>query len=454
MRNVLATLVILVSSSALRAEVSMPQIFSDHMVLQADQAVPVFGSASAGESVTVTMNGQKKTTTAGADGKWSVKLDPQKPGGPFELVVGSKTVKDVLIGEVWVAGGQSNMKYPLSRASSGAEDIAKASHPNFRYFSVGSGRWVTCSPQACGNFSAVAFYFALHLQDKLKHPVGIIENAVSGAVAQTFANPKLFEENTELAEAIKLHKIDDQTPSMHYKTLVEPVIGYGIKGMLWYQGEGNRDFPVTYRKLLPAIVTDWRKSWGQGDFPFLIVQLANFGARKPEPWEGKDCALRESQLKIAQSLPSAGLAVTIDLGIPNDVHFPNKKPAGERLGISARGLAYGEKIEVSGPIFASASFDGGKATVSFTHVGAGLAAEGGTLKGFLLCGADKKWVRAEAAIEGDKVVVKSDKVPAPVAVRYGWERNPECTLSNKDGLPASPFRSDEYQNYFTKDGAD
>ncbi|MCW8128822.1 MAG: sialate O-acetylesterase [Planctomycetota bacterium] len=448
--SIVALAVLLVSAA--HAEVSLPAVFSDHMVLQADQAVPVFGAASAGETVNVSINGQKKTATAGADGKWSVKLDAMKPGGPYELVVGSRTIKDVLVGEVWVAGGQSNMKYPLNRATTGPADAAKAEYPQFRFFSVERGQWSACTPQACPRWSAVAFYFAVHLNEKLKRPVGILENAVSGAVAQTFANPKLFEENKEVAELIKQHKIEDQQPSMHYKTLVEPIVGYGIKGWIWYQGEGNRDFPVTYAKLLPAIVADWRKSWGQGDFAFLIVQLANWGQHKPEPWEGKDCALREAQLKISQTMANSALAVTIDLGIPNDVHYPNKKPVGERLAVAARGAVYGEKIESSGPLFASASFDGGKATVSFTHVGAGLTAEGGTIKGFLLGGADKKFVHADAKIEGDKVVVTSAQVPAPVSVRYGWERNPECNLANKDGLPASPFRSDDFKNYWTTDG--
>jgi len=441
---------------AARADVTLPEIISDHMVLQADMAVPIYGKAAANEQVTVEFNGQKKTATAGADGAWSVKLDALKPGGPFELKVTGKnaiTVKDVLVGEVWVAGGQSNMRYPLSRATTAGADMPKAAFPKFRYYFVESKHWVECTPQTCGNWSAVAFYFAVALQEKMQRPVGIIENSVSGAVAQTFANPKVFEEHKDLAELIKQHKVEDQTVSEHYKPLVEPVIGYGIKGWIWYQGEGNRDFPVTYKQLLPAIVTDWRKSWGQGDFPFLIVQLANWRPHTPEPGGGKDPALREAQLKIAQTMPAAGLVVTIDLGIEKDVHFPNKKPVGERLAIAARGIAYGEKIEFSGPIFESAKIEGGKATVSFTHVGGGLTvAGGGDLKGFCLCGADGKFVRATAAIEGDKVVVKSDKVPTPTAVRYAFEMNPECNLTNKEGLPASPFRSDAIVNYFTKDG--
>jgi sialate O-acetylesterase len=208
---------------------------------------------------------------------------------------------------------------------------------------------------------------------------------------------------------------------------------------------------VTYRRLLPALIADWRKHWGQGDFPFLVVQLANYQERKAEPWEGKDCALREAQLKAVQSVPKTALVVTIDLGIAKEVHYPNKKPVGERLALAARGLAYAEKLVYSGPIYQSVKFDAGQAIVSFAHVGGGLVARGDKATGFLLCGADRKFHRAEARIEGDKVVVTSARVPRPVAVRYAWERNPECNLSNREGLPASPFRSDDFVNFFTRD---
>jgi len=436
-------------------ELALPAVFSDHMVLQAEMAAPVFGTAAAGDQVGVEINGQKKTATAGADGKWLVKLDPMKAGGPFELKVSAKntiTVKDVLVGEVWLASGQSNMRFPLSRVTDAQSEMAKADFPKIRYLSVG-GNWVLCSPRSCGNFSGVAYFFAADLHDHLKVPVGIIENAVNGAVAQQFTSKDAFDADPALTELVKQHK--DQPSSDIFNSSFAPIIPYGIKGAIWYQGEGNRDFPVTYRKLLPAMIADWRKHWGEGDFPFLIGQLANYQAQKPEPWEGKDCALRESQLKSSLTVPNTSLVVTIDLGIEKDVHYPNKRPVGERFSIAARGLAYGEKIEYSGPIFDGAKFDGAKAVVSFKHVGGGLIAKGGDkLSGFLLCGDDKKFVRAEAVIEGNTVIVTSAKVPAPKAVRYAWERNPVCNLCNKEGLPASPFRSDEFVTYFTKDGSD
>jgi sialate O-acetylesterase len=432
------------------ADVALPDVISDHMVLQADMAVPIFGTAAPGEQVTVECNGQKKTATANKDGKWLVKLDPLKPGGPFELKITGKnalTVKDVLAGEVWLASGQSNMRFPLSAATDGKETIAAAGNPQIRY-QRGAGKWVEPSPKTAGNFSAVAYHFAVDLQQQRKVPVGIIENSVSGAVAQQFMSPAALAD-PDLADYVK--KAGQPSSDIYQESLVR-IVPYGIKGVLWYQGEGNRDYPVTYRKLLTALIADWRKQWGQGDFPFLIMQLANYGERRAEPWEGKDCALREAQLKVSKEVRNTALVVTIDLGIAKDVHYPNKKPVGQRLALAARALAYGNKIESSGPIFESVQFEGGKAIVSFTHVGSGLAAKDGKLTGFLLCGEDKKFLRADAAIDGDKVVVTSDKVAKPIAVRYAWERNPECNLTNKEGLPASPFRSDTFVNFFTRDG--
>lgn len=443
---------LLLPAGPARADVTLPAIISDHMILQAGQAVPIFGSAAPGESVKVTFNGQTKTTTADANGKWLVKLDPTNAGGPFELQVSGKstlTVRDVLVGEVWLASGQSNMRFPLSNATNSAEEIAKANYPKIRYYRVG-GKWVDCTPKTAGGFSAVAYFFAADLQPRLNVPVGIVENAVSGAVGQAFMSKAAFDADLELAALVKKH--GEQT-SMHFEKLFLPVIPYGIRGALWYQGEGNRDYPVTYRRLLPALIADWRKHWGQGDFPFLIVQLANYQERRDAPWEGKDCALREAQLKTALSVPNAALAVTIDLGIAKDVHYPNKKPVGERLALAARARAYGEKIESSGPIFDSVRFEGNKAIVSFTHLGGGLVAKGEKLTGFLLCGKDRKFIRADAVIDGDKVIVHSDAIAAPVAVRYAWERNPPCNLYNKEGLPASPFRSDDFVNFFTRDGS-
>ena len=444
---------VLVCTGAIRADVALPPIFSEGMVLQAELAVPVFGTAADGEKVTVEFAGQKKSAVA-KDGKWKIALDPLKPGSPGELKImgnNSITIKNILAGEVWLASGQSNMKFPLARASDAQKEIAKADFAEVRYFVAPGGPWVAATPKTAGGFSAAAYYFAVNLHQRLQRPVGIIDSSVSGAVAQQFISPKAIkalEKDPDVAHALSQH---GEPISDVFQQSIAPLASYGIRGALWCQGEGNRDYPITYRKLLTTLIAEWRQLWGCGNFPFLIVQLANYGERKAEPWEGKDCAIREVQLKTAQAIPHCALIVAIDLGLAKDVHYPNKKPVGERAALAARALAYGEKIEYSGPLFQSAEFKDGKAVVSFTHVGGGLVAQGAKLNGFLLCGEDKRFVRAEAAIEGDKLVVQSPAVAKPVAVRYAWERNPECNLCNRQGLPASPFRSDEIVNYWTKD---
>ena len=448
-KTLLTCSAVLFFAATVHADVKLPFVFSDHMVLQADMAAPVFGTAAAGEQVTVEINGQKKTATADKDGKWLAKLDAMKAGGPYELKVTGKnaiTIKDVLVGEVWMASGQSNMRFPLSRATDGAAEISAMNNPKIRYLQD-TGSWVFVTPNSGKNFSAAAYYFAKDLQEHLKVPVGIIENSVSGACIEQFISPEELAK-PDIAEAIKLHDVPRHDV---YDASIAPLIPYGIKGALWYQGEGNRDFPITYRKLLATLAADWRARWGQGNFPLIIVQLANWHPQTPEPSVGKDCTLREAQLKALTAIPATALVVTIDLGIVNDVHYPNKKPVGDRLSIAARGMVYGEKIEYSGPIFDAVKFEGAKAVVSFKHVGGGLVAKGDALKGFVICGADKKFVRADAKIEGDTVVVTQAGVTSPIAVRYAFENNPVCTLTNKEGLPAAPFRSDEFVSFPTRD---
>ena len=357
-RRTIASFAILALASEAQAEVRLPDVISDHMVLQAGMDAPVFGTAEPGEEVTVDFNGQKKGEKAGKDGKWVVKLDPLKAGGPFEMKIGGTnalTVKDVLVGEVWIAGGQSNMRFPLSKATDGAADIAKADRPKLRFLPPG-GKWQVCTPKTAPAFSAVGYYFALALADARKVPVGVIDNSVNGELAQNFVSREAFTAGAELAGMVKRHA---KETSSQWDKLVVPLIPFGIRGVVWAQGEGNSDFPVTYRRLLPALVGDWRGHWGRGDFPFVVVQLANYQDRREAIYEDKYCALREAQLKAVQATPKTALVVTIDIGIAKDVHFPNKKPVGERLALAARALAYDEKIVASGPIFEAAKFEGG-----------------------------------------------------------------------------------------------
>jgi len=271
-------------ASVASADVKLPLVISDNMVLQSEIAAPIWGTASPGEVVTVEINGQKKLSAAGKDGRWMVKLDPQKAGGPFVLTVSASnvlTVRNVLVGEVWHASGQSNMRFPLSGAASAAEDLPKADFPEIRYFQVDpwhadSGIWVVCSPKSAGSFSAVAYYFATALHQHLNRPVGILDSSVSGAVVQTFLSPDAAAE-PQLAKTIA-QVTSDQPTSGNFNACIGPkLVPYAIRGVIWYQGEGNRTFPVSYQKMFPALIADWRNQWGEGDFPFLFVQLANYG---------------------------------------------------------------------------------------------------------------------------------------------------------------------------------
>jgi sialate O-acetylesterase len=434
-------------------DVTAAPVVSDGMVLQANLPCPLFGRADPGERVVAECRGQVCETVAGPEGRWLLRLAPSAPGGPFTLTLRGKNtrvVKNVLFGEVWLASGQSNMQFPLKRAQGAAPEIARATHPEFRYFRSASQKWDECTPESAGGFSAMAYYFARELMGRLKTPVGILDLSVDGAVAQTFVSEESLKERPEFAQ--RLGRQTDQHVSENFRLHFSPVLPYAIRGALWCQGEGNRGCPTTYKTLLPFLIADWRKQWGQGDFPFLIVQLVNSQDRREDPWDGRDCAIREAQLQTSRSVPNTALVVTIDLGV-KDVHYPNKKPAGERLALAARALAYGEKIEFSGPLFESARFEKGTGILTFTHLGSGLLPPGDRLTGFLLSGKDGRFVRADAKIEGEHVIVWSPKIPDPAAVRYAWERNPACNLSNKEGLPASPFRSDEFDSPYFKDEA-
>lgn len=454
----LAVLACLWTASPTMADVSLPKIISDHMILQADQPARIFGTADDGENVTVELlddSGKllqrKATVTKG--GKWSVSLDPVRPGLELGLKISGKNqieITDVLSGEVWHVSGQSNMRYPLSKLGLTEEDFAKLDYPNIRFMFAPSSRWnpVRPSRKRSGVLSALALYFAQTLHADLDRPIGIIDSSKNGAGAQQFISKKAVASDPKLAESLTVHGLPIGDV---FNRNIAGIVPYTVRGVFWCQGEANRDFPETYRRLLPALMADWRGLWGQPDLPFIIVQNANYQERKQTPWEGGDCAIREAQLNVVQSDPHAALVVAIDLGIAENVHYPNKRPAAQRAAWCARALVYGEDIVYSGPLFKEARFQDGKAIVSFTHVGGGLVSRGEELKGFLLLDKKKRPVRAKAVIEGDTVVVSSPQVPQPVSVRYAWERNPDCNLYNAEGLPASPFRSDTFANYFTQD---
>ena len=501
--SVVVLVIVLVLAGVLSADVRLPSVISDNMVLQQGKAVPIWGWADPCETVTVTgsWGSGKWEATADQDGKWMVKIDSGKAGGPCEMTVAGKntlTVKDILVGEVWVCSGQSNMEFTVKQANNSAEEIADSNnYPQIRSFNVGhkviytpmyncGGKWQVCSAQTAGNFTAVGYFFGRELNKQLNVPVGLIHTSWGGTPAESWMSKeylendpnfqpilKRFEETSaNIVELKKKYQEERQkydaiapklkaegkplpprpeepigpghaySPTGLYNGMIVPILPYGIRGAIWYQGESNAWRAYQYRTLFPAMIKNWRDAWGQGDFPFLFVQLANYMEPEPQPVESDWAELREAQL-MTLSVPNTGMAIAIDIGEP-DIHPKNKQDVGKRLALWALAKTYGKNIVYSGPICKSMKVDGNKAILTFDNVGGGLMAKGDSLKGFAIAGTDRKFVWADAKIEGNTVVVSSDNVGVPAAVRYAWAINPVCNLYNKEGLPATPFRTDTW----------
>jgi sialate O-acetylesterase len=477
---------------SVRAELQLPALFSDNMVLQQGVPVTLWGWAGDGETVTVKFRGQQVSTRA-HNLKWSVTLRALKAGGPEVLTIATKqrTVEltNVLVGEVWLCSGQSNMQFPLRNAFQAEADIAAATNALLRLFVVPrvkadapsvriQSAWTVCSPDTAAPFSAVGYYFGRDLQAARQVPVGLIQSDWGGSPAEVWMSREALEINDRYRANIleagdeawqryqaamveyKVEKAlaerDGQKfekgpprfgwrPTELYNGMIAPLIPCAIKGAIWYQGESNAGRAEQYRALFPDLIRNWRRDWGQNDFPFLCVQLAPWMAIRDEPQESAWAELREAQLLATKALPRVGMAVITDVGDPQDIHPKKKQPVGARLALAARAIAYGEKIEYSGPIYRDMKVADGKIILRFDHVGQGLEARDGELKGFAICGEDRKFVWARAEIRPDNtVVVSSPEVPKPVAVRYGWADCPVVNLWNKDGLPASPFRTDDF----------
>jgi sialate O-acetylesterase len=503
----LAILVLAAMVLPARAEVKLPALIGDNMVLQEGKRVAIWGTAEPGEQVRVTLGEEKATAAADGEGRWKVELGPLKAGGPFEMTVTGKnsiTLHNVAVGEVWICSGQSNMEMAVGnspRAWGGvlnaAEEIAAGNYPMIRQFTVrkavagqpqrdAEGEWKVANPETVGEFSAVAYFFGRDLYKALNVPVGLIDSSWGGTPAEAWTSapalaadpelktildewkektaeyPKLleqfqrelkgWEQSSEKAEAEgrpapppPQMPADPRSNSWRaaglYNGMIAPLLPYTMAGAIWYQGESNADRAYQYRKLFPAMIRNWRRAWGEVDFPFLFVQLAGFR----QPWAPRTAwaELREAQT-MALALPKTGMAVTVDIGEPYDIHPKNKQEVGRRLALAAEAIAYGRKVVYSGPMYDSMSVEGAGVRLRFTHAGGGLVAKGESLKGFEIAGEDRRFVAAEARISGETVVVRSSKVPHPVAVRYGWDDYPECNLYNKAGLPASPFRTDDW----------
>ena len=544
---------LLLGSLPARAGVTLPSIFADHMVLQRGKPVPIWGSAGPGEQVTVAFAGQSKSVHADPTGKWQVTLDPLPAAAqPTELVVhgsdSAVTLTDVLVGDVWLASGQSNMGFSLGSDVQAAEMLPKAQDPLLRFFRVTTttaaepqrdvkGKWEVANAENAKGFSAVAYYFAREIRADQKCPVAILQAPWGGTSIETWISleglrwePPLGKPLDQWDQAVEQHRKvqadpqtipayekalnqwqtevepafnaamkrynDDKaagkpvgekpkpsvaepdnpdpmgmpnpskrpgTPTVNFNGMIAPLIPYALDGVIWYQGENNGSAGLAYRALFPRLIEDWRRQWKHGEagrdggFPFLFVQLPNNGpditlvAQKGWPW------LREAQA-MALRVPETAMAVAIDVGDPKNVHPGSKQAVGHRLALAARKLAYGENVVASGPMYQG--FEPGRdgtIRVRFDEIGGGLAigqspwyAPGvepypkDKLIGFFVAGADRKWIEADAKIDGASVVVGSPQVPQPVAVRYGWANSPRCNLYNTEGLPAAPFRTDDW----------
>ncbi|MBN2210050.1 MAG: hypothetical protein JW709_01525 [Sedimentisphaerales bacterium] len=494
----------LLPAVTVKADVHLSGLFSDHMVLQQHSHVAIWGKADPEEAITVQgswSDSDITNTKTDSSGKWRVSLQTPKAGGPYEVIIAGKNrvvIKDVLIGEVWICSGQSNMAWPLINAQDGKKDVADANFPQIRLLNVPrkparepiesfSEQWQVCSPKTIPRFSAVGYYFGRELHQSLNVPIGLIGANWGGTYAEAWTRREILEKNPDFhpcverqekhekdmpqllkdfemqlqtwkqqqhqakkegkkapPQPIKPVLFDKNAPAVLYNSMIAPLIPYHIRGVVWYQGEANRHRAYIYRNLFPALIKNWRDDWNIGEFPFYYVQIAPYHYKNPDPMATEAAELRESQL-LSLSTPQTGMAVTTDIGNINDIHPRNKKDVGKRLALWALAKTYDRTdLVYSGPLYQKITHENSRLRVHFDHVGSGLVAQGGDLKEFTLAGEDRIFHPAQAAIDGDTIIVSSNKVNHPVAVRFAWRNAPEPNLFNREGLPASPFRSDDW----------
>ncbi|MHC4179335.1 MAG: sialate O-acetylesterase, partial [Planctomycetota bacterium] len=470
---------------------------------------PVWGWAEPAEKVSVSLAGQTKTATADETGKWMVKLEAIQAGGPHVLSVeGNNAVEiaDVMVGEVWLCSGQSNMAWTVERSANRDTEIAEAKYPGIRMMTVArvpaetpqdncQGEWRVCSPETVAGFSATAYFFGRKLHRDLDVPVGLINSSWGGTPVQSWTSledqralPELkplldgwdervaaydpqaaketfekqlaeWKQKAEEAKAAGKKpprrprlaadpRLSSHRPANLYNGMIAPLAPYALRGAIWYQGESNSGSPDAglYGLQLTAMIKNWRQLWQQGEFPFLWVQLPNFRAPQQQPVETSGWVIVQNEMLKTLSVPNTGMAVTIDVGEAGDIHPKNKQDVGRRLALWALGTTYGRDIVYCGPLYKSMRKRDSRIVIQFDHVGGGLVAkDSDELKGFAIAGEDKKFVWARARIRKDRVVVSSRDVESPVAVRYAWAANPSCNLYNQAGLPASPFRTDDWE---------
>ena len=481
-----------------RAAVRLPNVLSSHMVLQRSRPIHLWGWADPGEPVTVSFHGVSASAAADNLGHWSVYLPPEPAGGPFTLTVSAANtirLEDILVGDVWFASGQSNMEIPLSGfpgsavIENGPAEIRNATHPEIHLLHIADkssyyplddidAHWTLCTPETAATFSAVAYFFGRDIAQKEHVPIGLIDSTWGGTVAEAWTSLDSISADSSLmpvfaswaaitdrvadtpaVEAAERRedaaaKAANRTPSRHpwhpdplswqpaglYNAMVHPLTPFAIRGVIWYQGESNSalDRAALYQRIFPALIADWRRNWNEGNFPFLYVQISSFKSSPREDW----AVIREAQRRTL-AVANTAMAVTIDIGNPDNVHPADKQDVGHRLALAARALAYGEDIEYSGPLYRQAVVEGSTMRVYFDHGGGTLVAKHGHLTGFEIAGADHRFVPASASIDGGSVIVSSGSAPNPRYIRYGWQNAPDVNLFNSDGLPASPFTTEE-----------
>jgi sialate O-acetylesterase len=481
------------------ADVKLPSVISDHMVLQQQSEAAVWGWADVGEKVIVKPSWHRfgVTTKADANGVWKTKLKTPKAGGPFTIrIIGKNEIvlNDILVGEVWVCSGQSNMQWSLNRSDHGAEEIAAAENDNIRLFLVPmasspmpqsdcDARWTKCNSETASPFSGVGYLYGKLLEKKLNVPVGLIGTYWGGSSAEAWMSDETLRADEDYKEILARERVHQETfseqmttyvslfqkwqqdvkaakqagkaapraprkprqyangtPAGLYNAMIKPILGYGIRGVIWYQGEANRSRAYQYRKLFPAMITTWREDWGVGDFPFYFAQIAPYKYRGVDLSDSAE--LREAQM-MTLTLKNTGMAVTMDIGNVTNIHPTNKHDVAKRLSLWAFSKDYGFKdIVYSGPLYKKMKVEGNKIRLMFDHVGSGLVLKDD--KGFKIAAADEKFVDAKAVVDGDTIVVSSDQVANPVAVRYAFTNGSEASLFNKEQLPASSFRTDTW----------
>ncbi len=491
----------------IQAEVSLPSIFGNHMVLQREQSNPIWGWADPNEVIKVTIHDQEVETRAASDGAWKATLKPLPVGGPYTMHLRGKNtlvLEDVMVGEVWICSGQSNMQWSVNASNDPDLEKLSAHYPDIRLVTVPrvgtqepqsdfEGQWQRCSPDTVGSFSAVGYFFGRQLNQTLNVPIGLINNAWGGSAAEAWVRRDLLEADvryqpllerwaktesdqtllkamSDYEQAMETWKLDalkargmgediprrpnrpnnaltgNHRPGNIYNGVLRPTIGYGIRGVIWYQGESNAGRAYQYRELFPLMIQNWRDVWGQGDFPFYWVQLADFRLEKDQPSDSDWAELREAQTMTRKRLPNTGEAVIIELGEAKDIHPKNKEDVGKRLARWALAREYGFDLVHRSPIYASMNRQGSKIVLDIEHIGGGLDLfDVQTPLGFTIAGADQVFQHAQAKILNERQIeVWSESVDQPVAVRYAWADNPVCNVQNKEGLPLTPFRTDDW----------